>query len=124
MVESIKNIGSSTLVAVSEKNTAKNVIFKKEKSTDSEKTTKKSDSTLESNKVEFGALQEELSTILENSDFSMEFSIDEETNKRVLKFIDVETEEIVRQFPPEVSLKVARLVTKYKDQGLIVNVKV
>lgn len=124
MVESIKNIGSSTLVAVSEKNTAKNAIFKKEKSTDSEKTTKKSDSTLESNKVEFGALQEELSTILENSDFSMEFSIDEETNKRVLKFIDVETEEIVRQFPPEVSLKVARLVTKYKDQGLIVNVKV
>lgn len=75
-------------------------------------------------KVDFNAIQRELSDTLKDDNVSLEFSIDDETNKRVIKFIDVETEEIVKQFPPEVSLKIAKLVSKYKDQGFIINAKV
>jgi len=43
----------------------------------------------------------------------LDFSIDKELNKIVVKVIDKETEEVVRQFPPEHILKMAKNFEKY-----------
>ncbi|WP_293445187.1 flagellar protein FlaG [Persephonella sp.] len=55
-----------------------------------------------------------------NSQLKVE--VDEDTGIRVIKIVDKETKEVVRQIPPEVMLKIA----KYLDEvaGLLFNEKV
>lgn len=74
--------------------------------------------------VDYNEFAKKLGTLLDNQDLLFEFSKDKETEKMILKIIDKETEEIIRQFPPEVSLKIARIVANSIEGGVLTNAKV
>lgn len=50
---------------------------------------------------------------------NLKFSIDEETGKTVVKIVDVQTQEVIRQMPSEEALSIAR--TLGKIQGVLFN---
>jgi len=52
---------------------------------------------------------------------SLKFSLDEETGRTVVKVIDTETEEVLRQFPSEEMLAITRSIDRM--QGLLINRK-
>ena len=68
--------------------------------------------------------EEKLNTIVAEDDLSMKFSIDQETKKMILKVYDNETKEIVQQFPPEITLKIARIVARTLEQDNLTDAKV
>jgi len=51
----------------------------------------------------------------------LQFSIDEDTGKTIIKVMDVHTEEVIRQIPTEEAVKIARTLDKV--QGLLFNGK-
>jgi len=48
---------------------------------------------------------------------NLQFTIDEDTNIRVVKVVDTETEEVIRQFPSEDILAMAKALDQW--QGLL-----
>ncbi len=48
---------------------------------------------------------------------NLKFSIDEETGKTVVKLLDTQTQEVIRQFPTEEAISIARTLDKV--QGLL-----
>ena len=48
---------------------------------------------------------------------NLEFSIDEDTGKTVVKLLDSQTKEVIRQFPTEEAISIARTLDKV--QGLL-----
>lgn len=52
---------------------------------------------------------------------SLQFNIDDDTGKTVVKVIDMSTKEIIRQFPSEEMLSIAKAVNKM--QGLLIQQK-
>ncbi len=63
--------------------------------------------------TDFKDLSEKLSSILEDESLKIEFSLDKDTNKMILKLIDSKTKEVIQQYPPEIALKIARIVNMY-----------
>ena len=55
-------------------------------------------------------------------DRNLQFTVDEDTGIDVVKVIDTETEEVIRQFPSEEVLAIARALDKL--QGLLIRDKV
>lgn len=53
---------------------------------------------------------------------SLQFNIDDETGKTVVKVIDSSTQEVIRQFPSEEMLTIAKAIDKMK--GLLIQQKV
>ena len=41
-----------------------------------------------------------------------------------MKIIDSKTQEIIRQYPPDITLKIARIVAQTLEQGQVTNAKV
>lgn len=52
---------------------------------------------------------------------SLQFNIDDDTGKTVVKVVDMSTKEIIRQFPSEEMLSIAKAVNKM--QGLLIQQK-
>lgn len=52
---------------------------------------------------------------------SIQFSLDEDTGKTVVKVIDLETKDLIRQFPSEEMLAIAKAIDQMK--GLLVHQK-
>jgi len=50
---------------------------------------------------------------------NLKFSIDEDTGKTVIKIVDVQTQEVIRQMPSEEAIKIASALGKI--QGLLFN---
>lgn len=50
---------------------------------------------------------------------NLKFSIDEDTGKTVVKIVDVQTQEVIRQIPSEEAIKIAGALGKI--QGLLFN---
>jgi flagellar protein FlaG len=64
----------------------------------------------------------EVNAILKSMNHHLQFSIDDKTNTVIVKLIDGETGEVLRQIPPE---EIVRLRSYYRDQqGLLVNTAV
>ena len=64
----------------------------------------------------------EVNDILKSLNHHLQFSIDDKTNTVIVKLIDGETGEVIRQIPPE---EIVRLRAYYRDQqGLLVNTAV
>jgi flagellar protein FlaG len=64
----------------------------------------------------------EVNAILKSMNHHLQFSIDDRTNTVIVKLIDGETGEVIRQIPPE---EIVRLRAYYRDQqGLLVNMAV
>ncbi|HZX33593.1 MAG TPA: flagellar protein FlaG [Rhodocyclaceae bacterium] len=63
-------------------------------------------------------LVKDMNKALQTINTSLEFSQDDETGWTVVKLIDRQTKEVVRQFPSEDALAIAHALDKYKG-GLI-----
>lgn len=75
-------------------------------------------------KVSYEEFQKKLQETLKDNNLMIEFSQDRELNKMIIKMVDTDTKEIVRQIPPDVALKVARIVTQTFGTGQIADAKV
>ena len=64
-----------------------------------------------------GKIQEAVSHLAQN----LQFSIDEDTGKTVIKVMDVQTQEVIRQIPSQEAITIARTLDKI--QGLLLNDK-
>lgn len=73
---------------------------------------------------ESGKIEDEITKQLEDDTLIAKFSTDKETEKLILKIINPETEEVVRQYPSEVSLKIARIVNNMLKSNSIANVRI
>ncbi|HNP26093.1 MAG TPA: flagellar protein FlaG [Nitrosomonas sp.] len=60
-------------------------------------------------------IQETVNNIAQN----LRFSIDEDTGKTVVKVMDAQTQEVIRQFPSEEAISIARTLDKI--QGLLLD---
>lgn len=59
---------------------------------------------------------------LQQSNRMLEFSIDEETSRTIVKLMDSETGEVVRQIPSEEMLAISRSIDQFQ-QGMLLNQK-
>jgi uncharacterized FlaG/YvyC family protein len=75
-------------------------------------------------KVDFKNLSDQLKNILQDKNLSLEFTLDKDTKKMVMRIINESTKEVIQQFPDEVALKIARIVSSTMELGTITNVKV
>lgn len=69
-------------------------------------------------------IEDEIAKQLEDETLIAKFSTDKETDKLILKIINAETEEVVRQYPPEVSLKIARIVNNMIKSNSVADVRI
>ncbi len=60
-------------------------------------------------------IQEAVNNIAQN----LRFSVDEDTGKTVVKVMDAQTQEVIRQFPSEEAISIARTLDKI--QGLLLD---
>ena len=58
---------------------------------------------------------------VDNLAHNLRFSIDEDTGKTIIKVVDAHTDEVIRQFPTEEAIEIARTLDKV--QGLLFNDK-
>lgn len=56
-----------------------------------------------------------------NKNLYLQFSEDEKSKKMVIKIINDDTQEVVRQIPPEIALKIARIIS---EQGQLTNARI
>jgi flagellar protein FlaG len=60
-----------------------------------------------------------LQDYVQNYQRKLSFSVSEETGRTVIKVYDAETDELIRQIPPEETLRLAELIDSHPD-GLFV----
>ncbi len=73
------------------------------------------------NKVNYTELSNSIKTILNDNKLAIEFTRDKETKEMVMKIINDDTKEVIRQYPAEISLKIARLIASNLESGNITN---
>jgi len=73
------------------------------------------------NKVGFADISENLNLMTNMPQTYFQFEIDEEQKGLILKIFDKETNEIIQQFPSELSLKIAQMIEENFGQGQIAN---
>jgi uncharacterized FlaG/YvyC family protein len=76
---------------------------------------------INNNKVNYSELSRNIKTILDDNRLAIEFTRDTDTKEMIMKIINDETKEVIRQYPAEISLKIARLVAANIDTGKITN---
>lgn len=72
---------------------------------------------------DFSFIAKRLQNMLQD-DTSVQFSIDEETKRIILRVVDNRTNEVIRQLPPEESLKIAQYITGKLEQGKVTDAKI
>lgn len=80
--------------------------------------------TANGNAIDFNNLASKVNKLLESDKLAVEFSLDRETKKMIIKITDSETKEVINQIPPDVALKIARMVSDEKISGQVTNAKV
>lgn len=73
---------------------------------------------------DFNEISEKLKSILGEDNLIINFSLDEDTKKMIMQVIDSKTNEVVQQFPPEIALKVARIVANTLENWNIADAQV
>lgn len=63
-------------------------------------------------------IKSELDNLLNEENLTMQFSKDSDTQKMIVRLVDNDTEEIVKQFPPEISLQIAKMVSNILDSKI------
>jgi flagellar protein FlaG len=69
-------------------------------------------------------LNKDLNSILEGNKLNVEFKFEKEANQLVMKIIDDETKEVVRQVPSDIMLKIARIISNQTGSGALADAKV
>ncbi|MDC1067820.1 flagellar protein FlaG [Candidatus Kapabacteria bacterium] len=62
--------------------------------------------------------ESKLNDFLKEENLTLEFKKDDDTQKMVMKLIDNETDEIIKQFPPEISLQIAKMVSSLLNNNI------
>ncbi len=65
---------------------------------------------------------QELSTIVEGFNRELNFSVDDKSGKTIIKVIDSETDEVIRQIPSEEVVEMAQMIDQHA--GLLMDAKV
>ncbi len=78
----------------------------------------------EEKQVNFNELSSTVQKMLGDDSVALEFSLDKDTKKMVLKIIDKDTKEIIQQVPQELALKVAKFVADQLGNGQVANAQV
>ncbi|MFN3134678.1 MAG: flagellar protein FlaG [Candidatus Kryptonium sp.] len=114
MIQEIKNISTTQPVQQSklELNEAKVPV--------SEEIVNENKASLSIEEIE--SVIKELNQFIRIFNTKIAFEIDRETKKTILRIVDVETNEVIRQIPPEELLKISRRISELL--GLIINDKV
>jgi len=60
--------------------------------------------------------------VMQQSNQALEFSVDTDSNKTVVKMVDTSTGELIRQFPSEATLAISRGIEQFQ-QGLLLKQK-
>lgn len=72
---------------------------------------------------DYSEIEKKMQEILHLNNQSLQFSVDDETKKMVVKVVDNNTKEVVRQFPAESVLKVSRMLMN-SNQGHVTDARV
>jgi len=64
---------------------------------------------------------EQINKLIQQFDRNLQFTVDEDTNINVVKVIDTQSEEVIRQMPTEEMLAIAKALDKL--QGLLIKDK-
>lgn len=66
-----------------------------------------------------------INLVMRQSSQNLEFSVDTSTNKPIVKMVDTQTGDLIRQFPTDETLAIARSIDQFlQRQGLLLNDKV
>lgn len=76
------------------------------------------------NTIDFKKLAGKVNQLLKDDNLAVEFSLDRETKKMIIKITDSQTKEVVNQIPPDVALTIARMVSDENFSGQVTNAKV
>jgi flagellar protein FlaG len=76
------------------------------------------------NQESIDELNNELGNFFEGNELNVEFRIEKDTRQLVMKLVDNETKEVVKQLPPEFMLKIARMISSQIDGGALADAKV
>jgi flagellar protein FlaG len=68
--------------------------------------------------AELKQAMESLNKTLKQSNKNLEFSVDTDTKKVLVKLVDTETGDVIREFPSEEALAIARSIDQFQ-QGLL-----
>lgn len=63
-----------------------------------------------------------INQVMRQSNLSLEFSVDTDTQKTVVRMVDTSTGELIRQFPSEAAIAISRSIDQLK-QGLLLTQK-
>jgi flagellar protein FlaG len=74
--------------------------------------------------VSFDEIKEVLQEALKEANLAIEFSVDKDLNRMIMKLVDSETNEVIRQLPPDITLKIARIVASALGNGSVADAKI
>lgn len=72
----------------------------------------------ESQKVDFSRVEQKLAASLDNS-VTMKFSFDKDSKELILQVLDSDSKKVIRQFPSELAIQIARMVDEILEQGQV-----
>ncbi|MCS6965872.1 MAG: flagellar protein FlaG [Candidatus Kapabacteria bacterium] len=74
----------------------------------------------ESHGTDFSIIVSALQSVVEQENIELEFTVDEATQKLVLRVRDAQTKQILQQIPPEIALRIARFVMELlqRERGI------
>lgn len=78
----------------------------------------------EQGKVNFDDMASKIREILDDENLDVEFTVDKDVNRVIMKLIDNQTNEVIRQVPPDVTLQIAKIVASTLGSGSVTNSRV
>jgi flagellar protein FlaG len=84
--------------------------------------TEKQDAPQRPSPAELKQAVENINKSLKQSNKNLEFSVDTDTKKVLVKLVDTETGDVIREFPTEEALAIARSIDQFQ-QGLLLRQK-
>jgi flagellar protein FlaG len=69
-------------------------------------------------KVDFSKVEQKLAASVDNS-VTMKFSFDKDSKELILQVLDADSKKVIRQFPSELAIQIARMVDEILEQGQV-----
>ncbi len=75
--------------------------------------------------VDYSKLAEIVKTTLGNDNVDIQYKMDKDVDMMVMQVVDSSSKEVLKQFPPEITLKIAKIVAKLMETtGQVTNAQV
>ncbi len=113
----LKAVGHPSKDIKQEQKTVRSIAPTKTEDISATTTTKKMGAAKDSSKLSLDSAVKQLNSYVQSVNRNLEFKIDKDSGRIVVKVIDAETDELIRQIPNEEALNIA----KQLDQGLMGN---